>query len=229
MMDDRWSSDEKIREFSLPKFRRDYLDRYYYFTDDEKRRLVFEHPVHADTASMLAAHAVGDDPRDAVTAASMATQLPDEFLAMTDRFSMAHSLEARVPFLDRHFVSLMASIPASTRTEAGDLKYLLKRAVGDLLPADVLGGRKRGFVIPTALWLRGRLRPLVERLLGRGHLRSQGIFRPDLYETVVAPHLTGRADRHAQIWTLLMFQLWYALFVEHTTLDEPAAVWSDLC
>jgi asparagine synthase (glutamine-hydrolysing) len=229
MMGTGWARDEKIREFSLSKFRRDYFDRYYYFTDDDKRKMLFERPVGADTAAMLAAHAAGDDPRDAVTAASMATQLPDEFLAMTDRFSMAHSLEARVPFLDREFVALMASIPASARTRPGDLKYLLKRAVDDLLPAEVLRGRKRGFVIPTASWLRGRLRPLVERLLGPDYLRSQGIFQPDLHRTVVAPHLAGRVDRHAQIWTLLMFQLWHAVFVERTALDQPAAVWSDLC
>jgi asparagine synthase (glutamine-hydrolysing) len=229
LVTDRPGQEVGTQDFSPERFKRDYLDRYYYFTDADKRRLVLEPGVDGDTAAALAVHASGNHPRDAITAASMSTQLPDEFLAMTDRFSMAHSLEARVPFLDREFVALMATVPAAMRTDPHDLKYLLKRAVGDLLPAEVLRGRKRGFVIPTAAWLRGRLRPLVMRLLGPAHLRSQGLFRPELYDTLVAPHLDGRADRHAQIWTLLMFQLWHALYVERTSLEPPAALWSDLC
>jgi asparagine synthase (glutamine-hydrolysing) len=219
----------RLREFSLEKFRRDYVDKYYYFTDDEKRRFVLEHASDSDTAAMLAGYAAGDDPRDAAATVSIATQLPDEFLTMTDRFSMAHSLEARVPFLDRDFVALMATVPATVRTKPSDLKYLLKSAVADLLPADILHGRKRGFVVPTGLWLRGQLRPLVERLLAPARLRAQGLLRPDIYDRFVVPHLAGRADYQAQIWTLLMFQLWHILFMERSELTAPTASWTDLC
>lgn len=213
---------------SLPRFRREYVERYYYFSQEAQRAL-FRAPASADTTAMLAAHSRDGHPRDAIAAVSFGTQLPDEFLAMTDRFSMAHSLEARVPFLDREFVTLTASVPASIRTRPHDPKYLLKRAVSDLLPQEVLRGRKRGFVIPTAHWLRGTLRPLVERLLGREHLEAQGIFQPAVYDRLVVPHITGRADHQAQIWTLLMFQLWHAVFIEQAAADVPAAVWSDLC
>jgi len=134
-----------------------------------------------------------------------------------------------VPFLDREFVDLMRRVPAAIRTRPHDLKYLLKRAVGDLLPPSVLEGRKKGFVLPTARWLRGPLRPLAERLLAPERLRAQGLFRPGLFDAVVRPHLDGRVDRSAQIWTLLMYQLWHVVAVENTSADAPAASWRDLC
>ena len=101
--------------------------------------------------------------------------------------------------------------------------------MGDLLPPPVLNGRKRGFVIPTALWLRGPLKPLVERLLAPDRLAAQGLFRRYIAQTIVASHLSGQADRSAQIWTLLMFQLWHIVFVEHPSANPPAASWRDLC
>ncbi len=142
---------------------------------------------------------------------------------------MAHSLEARVPFLDHHFVELVHRIPAELRTRPGDLKYLLKAAVRDLLPPGLLRAGKRGFVIPTAQWLRGSLRPLTERLLSPDRLASQGIFRPDFYTRYVVPHLEGRVDYHAEIWTALMFQLWHVVFIEEGVTESPAFSWQDLC
>ena len=166
--------------------------------------------------------------RDAVAYVDFQTQLPEEFLMMTDRFSMAHSLEGRVPFLDHEFVETVFRIPASIRTRPGDLKYLLKAAVGDLLPKELLGAPKKGFVIPITLWLRNQLRPLAERLLSAERLQQQGIFRPSFYASYVAPHLEGRADYTWQVWSALMFQLWHSVFMEQRGVERPAYSWRDL-
>lgn len=147
---------------------------------------------------------------------------------MTDRFSMAHSLEARVPFLDHELVEFVASIPASLRTRPDDLKALLKAAVADLLPEPLLGATKRGFVIPTGEWLRGELRPLTLRLLDPERLRRQGLFRPAIFEHFVLPHLERRADFGDQVWTLLMFQLWHVLYVEERLAAAPTFTWRDI-
>ncbi|MFQ5943776.1 MAG: asparagine synthase (glutamine-hydrolyzing), partial [Anaerolineales bacterium] len=198
-------------------FRRYYFDSYYYLPDETKRRAIFGKATEGipDTCHVLHEYyrlSEAGVPRDALTYVAFQTQLPEEFLLMTDRFSMAHSLEARVPFLDHTLVELICQIPADTRTHPEDLKYLLKQAVGDLLPPQVVRARKRGFVIPTALWLRDKLRPLTGRLLAPERLAKQGIFRPDFYTHYVRPHLEGHADYHPQIWTALMFQLWHVLF-----------------
>ncbi len=108
------------------------------------------------------------------------------------------------------------------------MKYLLKSAVRDLLPEKVLNGRKRGFVIPVKLWLRGVLRPLAERLLAPERLRRQGIYRPAFYENYVVPHLDGRADYTWQVWAALMFQLWHVVFIEQPGTGPPAYTWRDL-
>ncbi|HEX6044446.1 MAG TPA: asparagine synthase (glutamine-hydrolyzing) [Pyrinomonadaceae bacterium] len=204
-----------------------------YLSDELKNESVFNGKFSEleETASYLQRlfrEAGTKNVRDAVAYVDFQTQLPEEFLMMTDRFSMAHSLEARVPFLDHQFVETVFRIPASVRTRPHDLKYLLKAAVGELLPKELLGAPKKGFVIPITLWLRNQLRPLAERLLSTERLQKQGIFRPSFFASYVAPHIEGRADFTWQVWAALMFQLWHSVFVEQTDITNPAHSWRDL-
>lgn len=211
-----------------------YFNPWYYFSDNAKRIAVFQMQADGvmDTALMLQAlfdSARTNDVRNGIAYLDFKTQLADEFLMMTDRLSMAHSLEARVPFLDHKFVEMIFRIPSSVRTRSDDLKYLLKKAVGDLLPDSILSVQKRGFVIPIRLWLRGPLRPLAERLLSPERLRRQGLYRPSFYGCYVRPHLEGRADFTWQVWAALMFQLWHVVFLERAAVAPPSFSWRDLC
>lgn len=201
---------------------------------ERKRSTVFQFELNGtqDTADFLqrrfdASHTT--HVRDGLAAVDFATQLPEEFLLVTDRFSMAHALEARTPLLDHKLVELVFRIPAEQRSRSGDLKYLMKRACGDLVPQAILDGQKRGFVIPVKLWLRGKLRPLVERLLSPERLARQGIYRPDFYYQYVRPHLDGRADQTWQVWSALMFQLWHLVFIEERAMSAPTFSWRDIC
>jgi asparagine synthase (glutamine-hydrolysing) len=210
-----------------------YFNTWYYFSDRVKRDAVFQ--LHADgivdTAQLLQSwhdRSGAASARDGIAYLDFKTQLPDEFLMMTDRLSMAHSLEARVPLLDHTFVETVFRIPSSIRTRPDNLKYLLKKAVGDLLPAELLTARKRGFVIPITLWLRGQLRPLAENLLRPERLQSQGIYRPSFYQRYVLPHFEGRADYTWQVWAALMFQLWHVVFIEQGAVHAPTYGWRDL-
>ncbi len=205
--------------------RRYHFEPSYYFPDGEKRDFL---EGEDDTAALL--QRVYDESgsrsaRDSVLYLDVATQLPDEFLHMTDRFSMAHSLEARTPLLDHQLVELVARIPPELRTSADDPKGLLRDAVADLLTPEHLGAPKRGFVFPLARWLRGELRPLAERLLSDEHLRRQRVFRPGLAERYLRPHLEGRRDESERLWPLVMFQLWHALYIEEVDLATPAPDW----
>jgi asparagine synthase (glutamine-hydrolysing) len=204
-----------------------------YYTDVEKRDLLVSEPTGLIPSEelLLAAGRVASRlaPRDQVLLFDFGNQLPEEFLFMTDRFSMAHSLEARVPFLDRELLELVRRIPSRVRTRRDDPKYLLRRAVGDLLPLAVRENRrKRGFVLPTGPWLRGRLRPLADRLLGREHLRSQGLFNPDYYGRFVQPHMDGRRELGERIWPMLMFQLWWEVYIAADSREMPSFTWKDL-
>jgi asparagine synthase (glutamine-hydrolysing) len=212
-------------------FRRYYFEPSYYFTDGEKRALL-QQSSDAVSTSRLLQHVYEESgsssSRDSVLYLDTSTQLVDEFLLMTDRFSMAHSLEARVPFLDRKLVELVASIPALLRTSSDDPKGLLREAVADLLTPAHLEAPKRGFVFPLARWLRQELRPLAELLLADDYLRRQGIFRPGLRRRYLEPHLNGARDESERLWPLLMFQLWHLLYVEEALCGPPTFTWRDV-
>jgi asparagine synthase (glutamine-hydrolysing) len=185
-----------------------------YFSDADKRALLkselrTEQAVSERLIETLWKESRAATVRDSVRLVDLQIQLPDEFLHMTDRFSMAHSIEARPPFLDRTFAEELMAIPSDVRVSGARLKQVLIDAVADLLPAELLCAPKKGFVLPVASWLRGKLRPQVEKLLGESYLRRQGIFDERIADRLVRPHLAGHADSSWQIWTLLMFQLWY--------------------
>lgn len=234
-----WSLLGKGRALSrLPDLLQNPFGQHYYalddyFSDQQKRRLVMalDHNSVESTSSYLQRlfDGVGtSDLRNGLAAVDLRTQLAEEFLFMTDRFSMAHSLEARVPFLDREFVEKVFSIPPALRADPLAPKRLLKQAVADLLPPSLLSAPKRGFVIPAEQWLRRELRPLVESLLAPQRLREQGIFQPQVYEHVVRPHLEAQAAHTWQVWALLMFQLWHVIFIENRGVGQPACNWKDL-
>jgi asparagine synthase (glutamine-hydrolysing) len=232
-------ADERVRAAlrDLPGVEADpvrwhYAERAYYLPDAEKRAHVLLDADGADdTAALLATlfdESGAADVRDAIVYADLRTQLAEEFLLMTDRFSMAHSVEARVPFLDRGLVEFVTSIPGSVRTQQHDPKALLRDAVADLLPPELLSSPKRGFVIPYGRWLRKELRPAVERLLSRQRLAAQGLFRPEVVDRYVEPHLSGATDHGDKVWNLLLFQVWHLLYVEEALTEAPSFGLADL-
>lgn len=132
----------------------------------------------------------------------------DDILVKVDRCSMLHSLEVRAPFLGKDVAEFAARLPVRHKLHGLKRKYLLKKAFADLLPAEILHRNKRGFQIPVAAWLRGRMRPLMEDLLNENHLRKQGIFAPKVVRALMDAHISGREDLRKPLWTLLVLQLW---------------------
>lgn len=211
-----------------------YYANWQYFSDEQKLSQLLVENIESSfesTSEYLQAQydqAWEPNIRDGLAAVDFRNQLAEEFLFMTDRFSMAHSLEARVPLLDHELVEFVCQIPPGIRTKIGDLKYLYKLAVSDLLPAELLDAPKRGFVIPVERWLRGRLKPLTEHLLARDRLIKQGIFRSSFYDSIVQPHLSGQANNTWQIWSMLMFQIWHVVFIEENSQNLPTFSLGDL-
>ncbi len=132
----------------------------------------------------------------------------DDILVKVDRCSMLHSLEVRAPFLDKDVAEFAARLPVSRKLHGFKRKWLLKKAFAELLPDEILYRNKRGFQIPVAEWLRGRMRPLMEDLLSESTLKAQGIFNHQAVRALMDEHVSGRADLRKPLWTLLVFQLW---------------------
>ena len=144
--------------------------------------------------------------------------LVDDLLVKTDRASMAHSLEVRVPFLDPLVTNFAFALPTRHKVRGLSKKVLLRKAVAPLLPREVVHGRKRGFSIPAAAWLRGELVPFARETLSAETLTRQGFFRPEIVSRLIGEHVAGIEDRSRQLWGLLSFTLWYERHVEQ---DPP--------
>jgi asparagine synthase (glutamine-hydrolysing) len=146
--------------------------------------------------------------------------LVDDLLVKTDRASMAHSLEARVPFLDPVVTNFAMALPTRHRVRGLRKKVLLRKAVAPLVPSRIVRGKKRGFSIPAAAWLRGDLEPFARETLSADTLRRQGFFRPEAVTALIDRHVAGQEDLSRQLWGLLAFTLWYERHVER----EPQAL-----
>lgn len=153
------------------------------------------------------------DPRNFVPYVDFKMQLPEEFLHVTDRFSMAFSIEARTPFLDHELINLIMHLSTEVRTKASDPKYLLKDIFSTILPKEVLNSPKRGFIVPKSQWIREELKDLLDDLFSSDFIREQGIFNSNIYDVYIRPHMLEECDNGEKIWTLLMFQLWYKNFI----------------
>jgi asparagine synthase (glutamine-hydrolysing) len=141
------------------------------------------------------------------------TYLPDDILALTDRISMAHSLEVRVPFLDHKLLEFCSRIPPEMKLKFFQKKYLLKKCAAALLPRAVLRHKKQGFVGPTAHWLRHDLKPYVCETLSEERLRQSEFFDPKAVQRILNEHFSRRQTHDKLIWALLIFQTWQEVYL----------------
>jgi len=163
---------------------------------DYSSRSVFEE--HARTAPT-------DQPLALIQYLDYQTYLPGDINTKVDRASMAHSLEVREPLMDHELVEWAARLPQSLKIANGQSKAVLKKAFEPLLPDDVLYRPKMGFAVPLANWFRGPLAGRVRTALSSGPLLDSGLLDPKACGEIAQQHLSGRRDRSAAIWTLLMF------------------------
>ncbi|MGH9580546.1 MAG: asparagine synthase (glutamine-hydrolyzing) [Terriglobales bacterium] len=143
--------------------------------------------------------------------------LPGDLLPLTDRMSMIHSLEVRVPFLDHKLVEFAATIPAQYKVRGLTKKYLLREVARGLLPKEIVHREKRGFSIPLAFWLRQELREFVEAQLSSERVARLGYFDPKGVSVLLQEHFEKRANHENRIWALLLFVLWHDLYLEGRT------------
>jgi asparagine synthase (glutamine-hydrolysing) len=191
------------------------------FTEDEKRRLLRRYDERVRYTDVTApiyaeAHAAGLDEVTTMQYVDLYTWLRGDILVKADRMSMAHSLELRVPFLDREVFEVAASIPVALRLppHSADTKYALRQALRGVVPPAIVKRKKLGFPTPTRVWLRGEMYEWARDILassGAGQLLDLG-YAGEL----LAEHRRGERDHSRKIWTVLVFCVWYAIFVERS-------------
>jgi asparagine synthase (glutamine-hydrolysing) len=155
-----------------------------------------------------------EDPLNKLLYLDIHSYLPEDLLVKTDIASMANSLEARIPFLDHHFMEFVAQIPSQLKLKGSRTKFILKKAFSDFLPLDISKRRKMGFGVPMARWIREDLRNYVyDILLDRKALQRE-YFRREGIEQLLEEHLSLRYDHSAKIWALLFLEVWFRIFID---------------
>jgi asparagine synthase (glutamine-hydrolysing) len=135
--------------------------------------------------------------------------LPDCSLHINDITTSAHAVEGRVPFLDREMIELAARVPWRWKVRGLTTKYLVRRAMRDALPPEVVRMRKKGFLIPGAPWLRGELRGLVLDVVGAAENELRSVFRFPYVRRLAAEHFEGRRDHTRRLTCLVSFFMWH--------------------
>jgi len=203
----------------------DFEDRYLgygtYFTDADKAEL-YTQDLKRATQGLDAysehrryfARQKDAAPLNRLLYVDLKTFLPCLNLNYTDKTSMAANLEVRVPFLNREMIELSSRMPTNLKLRGLKRKYILKRALEQLLPREVIWRKKAGFGAPIRSWLRGSLRPMVGDLLSEETVKRRGLFRPDEVKRVVDANLSGREDNNLQVFQLLNLELWQRQFID---------------
>jgi asparagine synthase (glutamine-hydrolysing) len=151
------------------------------------------------------------------------TRMPDHLLAIGDRMSMAHSLEARPVLVDHEIVEYAASIPAELKLKNGELKHMLKAVAARYLPKRVIARRKQGFTFPLGQWMRSELRPFLARLVDQSRFVEHGIFNREYIRSLVDEHVSGRVDHSYRLWILINLEFWYRSFIDGESIDSQRA------
>ena len=194
-------SDAQLREV-LPGFRDDWT--------------------HTDVTASVYAESIGWDPVARMQHLDLFTWLRGDILVKADKMTMANSLELRVPFLDPEVFAVASRLPVSAKITRTTTKYALRRALEPIVPAHVLHRPKLGFPVPIRHWLRaGELMEWAYALLDS----SQVNYQVDLIDIAAVrrmldEHRSGTSDHSRRLWTVLIFMLWHAIFVEHSVVPQ---------
>ncbi|MEK6287212.1 MAG: asparagine synthase (glutamine-hydrolyzing) [Acidobacteriota bacterium] len=190
------------------------------FTGEAREQMTQSDPYR--TSLDLVGTADSDSLLDQLLAADLKTYL-HELLMKQDQMSMAASIESRVPFLDHKLVEFAAALPVNMKLRGLTPKYILRKAMRDLLPKEILTRRKMGFPVPVGKWLRGPFSHVVDEYLLNPRSLERAIFNADFVRELVAQHRAG--ENHTErLWALINFEIWQRRFFDGEPVSSETGV-----
>jgi asparagine synthase (glutamine-hydrolysing) len=201
-----------------------------YYTDADLRRLLSSESnfaardfrCHATLLNII--HKMdGQDPLNQFLYVDGKTFLADLNLGVTDKMSMACSVEVRVPFLDNEVLDFAGRLPPEMKIKGMNQKYILRKAMHGLLPKPVLQRRKAAFGLPIRAWLRNELREMLGDMLSEERTRRRGLFDPAGVTRLLKQNDIGECDNSLHLWALLSLELWHQAFVDQKRVSAAEA------
>jgi asparagine synthase (glutamine-hydrolysing) len=171
-------------------------------------------PVPGQALAAYYARTRGDDLLSRMLYNDLKTWLVDDLLIKADKMTMANSVELRVPFLDHRVVEYAATIPSALKLHRGQVKWILKQAVHDRLPREILRRKKRGFPTPLALMFQHDLSDYLHDLLLSSQCLDRLYFQRQTVEKLVHEHCTRQKDHHDLLWKLVILEEWHRQFID---------------
>ncbi|NRD76193.1 asparagine synthase (glutamine-hydrolyzing) [Bacillus sp. BRMEA1] len=192
-----------------------YIGNAKMFAEEEKRDLlnVYREGLnYTDITKPLYEESRGYDPVDRMQYIDIHTWMRGDILLKADRVTMAHSLELRVPFLDKEVFNVASKIPTSLKTANGTTKYVLRKAAEGVVPDHVLTRKKLGFPVPIRHWLKAEMNEWAKTIIRESN--TEHLINKSYLLKLLDDHCLGKADNSRKIWTVLMFMVWHQVFVE---------------
>ena len=192
-----------------------YIGNAKMFTEEEKSKLlhVYNDEInYLDITKSLYQESRGYGPVETMQYIDIHTWMRGDILLKADRVTMAHSLELRVPFLDKEVFQVASKIPTSLKTANGTTKYALRKAAEGIVPDHVLNRRKLGFPVPIRHWLKDEMNDWAKKIIRESN--TDHLIHKDYVLNLLDQHCQGKADNSRKIWTVLMFMVWHQVYVE---------------
>jgi asparagine synthase (glutamine-hydrolysing) len=197
--------------FNYPENRKKshiFSQEQYYFTADEISELL-KNPACININEYNCSEKRKLDELEEQSFFDIKNYLPEDLLTKTDRASMYHSLEVRVPLLDHRLVEFAINLSSSLKMRGNTGKYLLKSALYEYVPERLFNRPKWGFSIPLRQWLSKELRYLIDKYLDPAYLQECGLVHPEPVGRLVHDYLAGKDYLYNRIWTLVILHKWY--------------------
>ena len=192
-----------------------YIGNAKMFSEAEKSKLLHVYKDglnYTNITKPLYQESRGYDPVDMMQYIDIHTWMRGDILLKADRVTMAHSLELRVPFLDKEVFRVASQIPTSLKTSNGTTKYVLRKAAEGIVPDHVLDRKKLGFPVPIRHWLKDEMNDWAKKIIRESN--TDHLIHKDYVFNLLDQHCQGKADNSRKIWTVLMFMVWHQVYVE---------------
>ncbi len=192
-----------------------YIGNAKMFTESEKSQLlsIYNKSIdYTDITKPLYEESKGYDPVDRMQFIDIHTWMRGDILLKADKMTMAHSLELRVPFLDKAVFEVASKIPSSLKTANGTTKYILRKAAESFVPEHVLTRKKLGFPVPIRHWLKDEMNEWAKTIIKESD--TEHLLNKSVVLQLLEDHCQGKADNSRKIWTVLMFMVWHSVYIE---------------